>query len=78
LSAGYPIDRGKVLENVVFLELRRRYRKVYYWKGSKEVDFVAETQDGLTPYQVTRPLIFSASGARVASSIGAASVKVPT
>ncbi len=46
-------DLGKDFENIVFLELRRRYSKVYYWKGKNEVDFVVETQEGLTPYQVS-------------------------
>lgn len=46
-------DLGKDFENVVFLELRRRYKKVYYWKGVKEVDFVVETADGLKPFQVS-------------------------
>lgn len=46
-------DLGKDFENVVFLELRRRHSRVYYWKGSNEVDFVVETPDGPTPYQVS-------------------------
>lgn len=36
-------DRGKFLENTVFLELKRRLRDVYYYKTEKgkEVDFLA-------------------------------------
>lgn len=36
-------DRGKFLENLVFLELKRRLREVYYYKTEKgkEVDFLA-------------------------------------
>lgn len=46
-------DRGRVLENVVYFELLRRYGKVYVGKyGQLEVDFVVETQDGLQYYQV--------------------------
>ncbi|MCL1812278.1 MAG: ATP-binding protein, partial [Treponema sp.] len=49
-----PADTGHILENVVFLELLRRKRKVYIGKvGEKEVDFVTEGQDGTEYYQVS-------------------------
>ncbi len=31
---------GKLMENAVFLELKRREKEVYYWKGKGEVDFI--------------------------------------
>ncbi len=44
------IDRGFVLENVVYLELLRRGYKVYIGKvGTYEIDFIAERQ-GMTEY----------------------------
>ncbi len=33
-------DIGRLCENLVFIDLRRRGKKVYYWKGKGEVDFV--------------------------------------
>ncbi|MDR1710810.1 MAG: ATP-binding protein [Propionibacteriaceae bacterium] len=46
-------DLGHVLENVVFLELLRRYRRVAVGKlDVGEVDFVVETDDGPAYYQV--------------------------
>jgi hypothetical protein len=46
-------DRGKMLENVVYLELLRRGYNVYTGKvGGKEVDFVAEGPNGTEYYQV--------------------------
>ncbi len=33
-------DRGRMLENLVFLELKRRNFDVYYYKGNRECDFV--------------------------------------
>jgi len=46
-------DSGKMLENVVYLELLRRGYKVYIGKvGDKEVDFVAEGANGVEYYQV--------------------------
>ena len=48
------IDAGFILENIVYLELKRRGYKVYVGKiGDKEVDFVCENIDGLTYYQVS-------------------------
>lgn len=56
-------DTGHILENVVYLELLRRGYKVYVGKidyknkdrvvENKEIDFVAETSNGLEYYQVT-------------------------
>jgi hypothetical protein len=33
---------GKIMENIVFIELKRRYNEVYYWKDkqAREIDFV--------------------------------------
>lgn len=51
--SGQVRDEGRILENIVFLELMRRYRKVHIGKiGNMEVDFVAEGPDGLAYYQV--------------------------
>lgn len=40
-------DRGRLLENVVFLELIRRsgYENVFYWKNGGEVDFIVVKND---------------------------------
>ena len=46
-------DVGRVLENIVFLELARRGKKVYVGRIDElEVDFVATDNDGTTYYQV--------------------------
>jgi len=33
------MDTGRVFENIVFLELRRKTERIYYFKGKREVDF---------------------------------------
>ncbi len=33
-------DLGKLFENVIFIELKRRYKDIYYYKEEQEVDFV--------------------------------------
>ncbi len=35
-------DVGRVYENVVFMELKRRYSRITYFKGHQEVDFFVE------------------------------------
>ena len=54
LSDSTPADYGRVLENIIYLELLRRFDKVWIGKNyEKEVDFVArETQGGIHYYQV--------------------------
>lgn len=48
------MDRGHVLENIVFLELIRRGKQVYVGaNGNSEVDFITTDDTGLTYYQVT-------------------------
>ncbi len=39
------VDIGRVFENIVFLELRRRTEKIYYFKGKREVDFYYTEDD---------------------------------
>ncbi len=46
-------DEGRILENIVYLELLRRNRNVYIGKvGSAEVDFVTRDGDDIRYYQV--------------------------
>jgi predicted AAA+ superfamily ATPase len=55
LGRDTKINRGHLLENIVYLELIRRYKSVYVGKNAeKEVDFVAKDKNGLlTYYQVS-------------------------
>ena len=47
------LDVGRILENIVYLELVRRGYKVYIGKtGDKEIDFIAENKEGFTYFQV--------------------------
>ena len=47
------LDLGSVLENIVYIELKRRGYKVYVGKiGEQEVDFVVENKEGTSYYQV--------------------------
>jgi hypothetical protein len=46
IALRFSRDDGRLAENLVFLELKRRGHDVYYWKGKKEVDFVLKHRDG--------------------------------
>ena len=43
-------DRGKMLENIVFLELQRAGHDIYYYKDTKECDFIV--RNGMHTLQV--------------------------
>lgn len=38
-------DRGRLLENAVFLELKRKGREIYYYKEKNECDFIVKEKD---------------------------------
>jgi predicted AAA+ superfamily ATPase len=45
-------DLGRVLENIVFIELRRRYEELFYFMEEKECDFIAKDKETFSAYQV--------------------------
>lgn len=45
-SASFSSDRGRMLENLVFLTLRRAYRDIYYFREKGECDFLVKA-DGV-------------------------------
>lgn len=46
-------DRGKALENMIYLALRREGFDVAYWRDNGEVDFVIKSGQSVTPIQVS-------------------------
>ena len=58
-------DTGHILENIVFLELKRRGYEVFVGKiGDYEIDFVARNDDKLEYYQVAATVLDSNTLAR--------------
>lgn len=46
-------DSGRILENIVFLELKRRGNENFYFSGKNECDFITKTQENnFVPCQV--------------------------
>ncbi|PIN85954.1 hypothetical protein COV19_07090 [Candidatus Woesearchaeota archaeon CG10_big_fil_rev_8_21_14_0_10_44_13] len=45
VSFKFSRDEGKLAENLVFIELKRREKDVYYWKNKGEVDFMIKNED---------------------------------
>ena len=53
VSFKFSEDFGKLSENIVLIELKRRNKDVYFWKGKKEVDFIIREENKLTAINVT-------------------------
>jgi uncharacterized protein len=49
-------DYGKLLENLCYLELRRQKKEIYYYKDTKECDFVLMEKEQPIPVQVAYSL----------------------
>lgn len=45
VSFKFSEDIGRLAENLVCIELKRRAKDVYYWKGKGEVDFLIKEKD---------------------------------
>jgi len=45
VSFWFSEDEGRLAENLVFIELKKQGREVYYWKKQGEVDFVVKNPD---------------------------------
>ena len=44
-SVSFSSDFGRMLENSVFLHLRRKYKEIFYFKGKGECDFLIKEQN---------------------------------
>jgi len=47
-SISFSEDKGRILENLVFLHLRREYKNIYYFKGNNECDFLVKEKGKIT------------------------------
>jgi len=45
VSFKFSKDEGRLAENLVFVELKRREKEIFYWKNKNEVDFVIKNND---------------------------------
>ncbi len=52
ISPSFTSDRGRLLENAVYLKLRAIYEEIYYWEGRNEIDFVCRKENRLDLYNV--------------------------
>ena len=46
-STGFSDDYGRLLENYVFLELRKRYREIFYFREEGECDFLVKEKTAI-------------------------------
>lgn len=47
-SLGFSKDEGRILENLVFLHLRRNWSKIFYFSGKRECDFIVFDREKIT------------------------------
>lgn len=47
-SVSFSKDKGKMLENNVFLSLRRKYSQIFYFQKNKECDFIIKEKEKIT------------------------------
>lgn len=47
-SSSFSKDKGKMLENVVFLALRRTYKDIFYVQEKRECDFIIKEKEKIT------------------------------
>lgn len=47
-STGFSEDYGRLLENYVFIELRKKYRELYYFREKGECDFLIKEKTKIT------------------------------
>ncbi len=47
-STSFSKDKGKMLENIVFLELRRKFKEIFYFKEKNECDFLIKEKEKIT------------------------------
>jgi len=47
-TVSFSEDKGKILENSVFLELRKNYKDIFYFQKDNECDFVIKEKEKIT------------------------------
>lgn len=47
-SASFSKDKGKMLENMVFLGLRRKFKEIFYFQEKNECDFLIKEKEKIT------------------------------
>jgi len=45
ISFKFSKDEGRLAENLVFVDLKRKGNEIYYWKNRGEVDFIVKNKD---------------------------------
>ncbi len=48
LSFALSKDKGRLFENIIFLELKRKEKEIYYYKDKFECDFILKSKDKIT------------------------------
>ena len=72
VSSGILVNSGHILENIVFMSLRRFTSEIYYYRtsGNKEVDFIIKNNEGIFMlFQVSETLVNPATRHREVNAL---------
>ena len=47
-TTSFTLDDGRIIENAVFLHLRKKYKEIFYYKGNRECDFLIKEGTKIT------------------------------
>jgi uncharacterized protein len=47
-STSFSKDKGRMLENITFLHLRKKYKNIFYYKNEHECDFLIKEKESIT------------------------------
>jgi len=47
-TTSFTLDDGRIIENAVFLHLRKKYKEIFYYKGNRECDFLVKEGTKIT------------------------------
>ena len=45
-SVSFSADKGRILENIIYLHLRRKFPSIYYFRERSECDFIVKDKNG--------------------------------
>jgi len=79
VSASILINSGHILENIVFMSLRRLHSEIFYYKtaGNLEVDFIFKNQEGnVMLFQVCETLVNPTTRQREINALHAAMMEL--
>ncbi|HLC70082.1 MAG TPA: ATP-binding protein [Patescibacteria group bacterium] len=75
VAFSFSEDKGRLLENAVFIELKRRGQEIFYFKGKKECDFLIKEKNKIVSLLQVTTLLTADNEEREVSGLAEAANK---